>query len=469
MGKMLLQSSNNRTKPVPKINEHSQQSNEPSYTGYFNIERKRRSSDGLKVVLRAVGQEERSESSTQKVVELKDSIPEDTIMDDTMDDTMDDMSIEEESIEDLPTSNSLLKQNLTVNTTIGEASTNNTPIEEVVLKNTPSPISPIGLNQPKDITLSDPRYHHKKGKRTRWDVGPILIPEDMECTQSFASLQLDDTSKALDYEPENLCDTLATGDCDACNIMNSQERGPLDQVALCESCKQTWLPNAKSLLDRLSKHSKDFVKPTQKQTSKQTLKQTSKLLSKQQKQPHQQDNQSQSQPQSKQKQTPKQTSKKTTKRLPPAKSVHLHSKKSSIQEAKNYYTTGAFLTRNTAKQLVDEAGFHPNPHGFTNMQKVKVLNINGHWYRGILTMMYGSKVKVHYLDWDDQEEWIVMGSRRLRGLTKDEEEEDEDANEEEDGEDAAIENENKGSINKSMNQSMHLSISIIYCFDGILH
>ncbi|KAL0083613.1 hypothetical protein J3Q64DRAFT_1748409 [Phycomyces blakesleeanus] len=103
------------------------------------------------------------------------------------------------------------------------------------------------------------------------------------------------------------------------------------------------------------------------------------------------------------------------------------------------------------------------------MQKVKVLNINGHWYRGILTMMYGSKVKVHYLDWDDQEEWIVMGSRRLRGLTKDEEEEDEDANEEEDGEDAAIENENKGSINKSMNQSMHLSISIIYCFDGILH
>lgn len=85
-----------------------------------------------------------------------------------------------------------------------------------------------------------------------------------------------------------------------------------------------------------------------------------------------------------------------------------------------FVTTGAFMTRNTAKQLADpEHGFHPNPHGFTRMQQVEVLNFNGHWYRGVLTMMNANRVKVEYIDWQDQEEWIIMSSRRLRTIKPD--------------------------------------------------
>ncbi|KAI9265087.1 hypothetical protein BDA99DRAFT_507676 [Phascolomyces articulosus] len=97
-----------------------------------------------------------------------------------------------------------------------------------------------------------------------------------------------------------------------------------------------------------------------------------------------------------------------------------------------YVTTGAFMTRNTAKQLADpEYGFHPNPHGYIRNQKVEVLNINGHWYRGVLTMMQSSKVKVKYADWQDQEEWINMGSRRIRIYHADDDDDDEEEDDEE--------------------------------------
>lgn len=85
------------------------------------------------------------------------------------------------------------------------------------------------------------------------------------------------------------------------------------------------------------------------------------------------------------------------------------------KDSASHFTTGAFMTRKTARTLADpEHGFYPNIHGFVHRQNVEVLNINGYWYPGTLDMMNKGKVKVKYDDWDDQEEWIIMGSRRLR-------------------------------------------------------
>jgi hypothetical protein len=79
-----------------------------------------------------------------------------------------------------------------------------------------------------------------------------------------------------------------------------------------------------------------------------------------------------------------------------------------------FVSTGAFMTRKTVETLADpENGFYPNPYGYVHLQVVEVLNINGIWYRGTLEKMDKGKVKVKYSDWDDQE-WIIMGSRRLR-------------------------------------------------------
>lgn len=78
-----------------------------------------------------------------------------------------------------------------------------------------------------------------------------------------------------------------------------------------------------------------------------------------------------------------------------------------------FSTTGAFLTRGTAKQLAGPHGFQPNTFNYHYLQSVEVLNINGCWYSGILMEMNSGKVKVKYTDWKEHE-WIIIGSRRLR-------------------------------------------------------
>lgn len=64
--------------------------------------------------------------------------------------------------------------------------------------------------------------------------------------------------------------------------------------------------------------------------------------------------------------------------------------------------------------LRQNGSFHQNTFGYTYQQKVEVLNINGHWYSATLVEIDGSKIKVRYEGWHDQDEWILMGSRRLR-------------------------------------------------------
>jgi hypothetical protein len=84
-----------------------------------------------------------------------------------------------------------------------------------------------------------------------------------------------------------------------------------------------------------------------------------------------------------------------------------------VQPGEDFSTTGAFLTRGTARQLADPHGFQPNTFNYHYMQSVEVLNINGCWYSGTLLEMNSGKVKVKYTDWKEHE-WIIIGSRRLR-------------------------------------------------------
>ncbi|KAG2182854.1 hypothetical protein INT44_005835 [Umbelopsis vinacea] len=91
--------------------------------------------------------------------------------------------------------------------------------------------------------------------------------------------------------------------------------------------------------------------------------------------------------------------------------------KKSTQPQEEFSTTGAFLTRGTARQLAGPYGFQPNPFNYHHKQSVEVLNINGCWYSGVLMEMNGGRVKVKYIDWKEHE-WIIVGSRRLRPVVE---------------------------------------------------
>jgi hypothetical protein len=91
--------------------------------------------------------------------------------------------------------------------------------------------------------------------------------------------------------------------------------------------------------------------------------------------------------------------------------------KKSSRPQEEFSTTGAFLTRGTARQLAGPYGFQPNPFNYHHKQDVEVLNINGCWYSGVLMEMSSGRVKVKYTDWKEHE-WIIIGSRRLRPVAE---------------------------------------------------
>lgn len=91
----------------------------------------------------------------------------------------------------------------------------------------------------------------------------------------------------------------------------------------------------------------------------------------------------------------------------------------------NYLTTGAFATRRAMRQLKDKNGFTPNPYGYKDKQLVEILNTRSgkskFWERGTLVAMRPGQVKVHYEGWtDDYDEWLMVGSRRIRITSEDE-------------------------------------------------
>ena len=114
--------------------------------------------------------------------------------------------------------------------------------------------------------------------------------------------------------------------------------------------------------------------------------------------------------------------------LQPEESVHasITSSQSEVQvithevpEVTEFLTTGAFATRRAMRQLKDENGFTPNPYGYTNNRAVEVLNTRSgktkFWECGKLVAMRPGQVRVHYEGWADiYDEWIMVGSRRIR-------------------------------------------------------
>lgn len=91
----------------------------------------------------------------------------------------------------------------------------------------------------------------------------------------------------------------------------------------------------------------------------------------------------------------------------------------SVSTNTEFLTTGAFATRRAMRQLKDKNGFTPNPYGYTNGLAVEILNTRSgktkFWECGTLVAMRPGQVRVHYEGWADiYDEWIMVGSRRIR-------------------------------------------------------
>ncbi|KAI8366507.1 hypothetical protein EDC96DRAFT_442841 [Choanephora cucurbitarum] len=314
----------------------------------------------------------------------------------------------------------------------------------------------IGSNQvdeslPKTVTAESEKsstrelpmpevYSEKYSNPKDIDIQSTISITSDEDTQSVESLQSDDdvlgpwielgmidrtsmrTESSSNVRDTNICDKCVTQDGN-----KLEDRTPFDVIEPCSNCAEQWNATFQTLSSQV---------PTYTNREKTDVSE----------QPNEQQTQENNDPYTAHNEKKKTTS--VSKRnsqaksnqepviMPPTKSVY--SIKTNIKMMKNFnkqkkeskkptdahYTTGAFMTRRTAKVLADpKFGFYPNPYGLTHKQKVEVLNINGNWYSGTLEVMEKGKVKVKYDDWDDQEEWIVMGSKRLRQLSNETESE----------------------------------------------
>ncbi|KAI7859297.1 hypothetical protein BDC45DRAFT_564763 [Circinella umbellata] len=285
----------------------------------------------------------------------------------------------------------------------------------VVLK--PLPSKPLPVQQHQQEYISNEDY-----------IDELLSFDDdnNDDLSSLSSLQSEDN--VLGPWNEEITDEI----CPSCESLRDEHAGPMEADWICMQCKNKWAEQLTSWMEKITGKKKCAVKKKrqrQKQQQKKnipvpSLPAETEVNYQNKKQGHSPIAKERKKVGTKQRKK-KQKTKKDIAVLPPP-SI------SSRSRLDKYVTTGAFMTRNTAKQLADpEDGFHPNPYGYIRKQKVEVLNINGHWYRGVLTMMQASKVKVAYSDWQDQEEWIKMGSRRIRIYNADDEQEEEEEEEEE--------------------------------------
>ncbi|KAI9498996.1 hypothetical protein BDB00DRAFT_753869 [Zychaea mexicana] len=240
------------------------------------------------------------------------------------------------------------------------------------------------------------------------DNDDLLLLEDDDLS-SLSSLQSEDD--VLGPWSEDI-----TPMCTECEASRDETSGPIETDWLCSHCKDKWVDHTSAWLGRIAEKKRSSKSDTEKKQKKQQQQQrlaaivsvVPKTVPRQHKKQRRTTATNASATGLKKIKKVKTTTKTVKKKLAPAPPP-------TKSQTEKYVTTGAFMTRNTAKQLADpENGFHPNPYGFARNQKVEVLNINGHWYRGVLTVMKASKVKVSYMDWQDQEEWINMGSRRIR-------------------------------------------------------
>ncbi|CEJ00195.1 hypothetical protein RMCBS344292_14260 [Rhizopus microsporus] len=251
------------------------------------------------------------------------------------------------------------------------------------------------------------------GKKTRWDVGQEEEQKKDEVTQKeepSLEEQEEDPIDLFDDDSESLTslDTLQSDDdvlgpwmnlasdkkeqeCESCIQLNDKDRDPMDAAHCCSTCTDQWKTLLGDLLEKIQSLAVNASAGKKKRV---------KL-----------DKSIQEQPSTKKEKQPQQRTRGKKSVIPPTQSRH---SQSTNKKMETFVSTGAFMTRKTAETLADpENGFYPNPYGYAHLQVVEVLNINGIWYRGTLEKMDKGKVKVKYSDWDDQE-WIIMGSRRLR-------------------------------------------------------
>ncbi|KAI8997788.1 hypothetical protein BDB01DRAFT_714441 [Pilobolus umbonatus] len=249
------------------------------------------------------------------------------------------------------------------------------------------------------------------------------IEYDIDDKSSVDSLQSDDDVlgpwielgliNSCDDSTDTIKNTLEYKSVDCCSDCvdnNDRDSDPFHIHDVCESCKNKWKSLGESVITKIKE---EFVKTKKKvkMTEKISVDVSSENLNKPVPTalpPNKQKNA---------KSTLLAITGDNAVKIRPAISQHsqkTNRKMANVQDT-SFFTTGAFMTRKTAKQLADPVnGFRPNPYNFKYKQIVEVLNINGHWYRGVLERMDQGKVKVRYSDWDNQEEWIIMGSRRLR-------------------------------------------------------
>ena len=220
--------------------------------------------------------------------------------------------------------------------------------------------------------------------------------------------------------------TYLPNECQSCTNI-SLDREPLALLSVCSDCAIKWSSIFTKLSDKMNAHHPDATQIktiSNKRTKKMLCKSVKNDLIQAKCSPRTQSTNPAGAERKKQTTVIKKTRKLSKAIFPPTKTKHSQKTNQSMMATKKnekqtaHYTTGAFMTRKTATSLADpDHGFRPNPYGFSYNQIVEVLNVNGYWYQGTLDMMKNSKVRVKYSDWDDQEEWIIMGSRRLRTVS----------------------------------------------------
>ncbi|OBZ83877.1 hypothetical protein A0J61_08075 [Choanephora cucurbitarum] len=277
-------------------------------------------------------------------------------------------------------------------------------------------------------------YPEKHSNPKDIDTQSITSISSDEDTQSVESLQSDDdvlgpwielgmidrtsmrTESSSNIRDTNICDKCVTQDGS-----KLEDRTPFDVIEPCSDCAEQWNTIFQTLSSQVLTYTNREKTDVSEQLNEQQTQENNDL--------HTVHNEKKKAT-SVSKRNSQAKSNQEPVMMPPTKSAYSiktnikmmttfdKQKKESKKPTDAHYTTGAFMTRRTAKVLADpKFGFYPNPYGLTHKQKVEVLNINGNWYSGTLEVMEKGKVKVKYDDWDDQEEWIVMGSKRLRQLS----------------------------------------------------
>ncbi|KAI8342076.1 hypothetical protein BC941DRAFT_415299 [Chlamydoabsidia padenii] len=269
------------------------------------------------------------------------------------------------------------------------------------------------------------KFRHNNGKRTRWDV-----PQSQDKDAS-PPLPLETKTNSLKPMPTGLHED--EDSCQDCYIQ-AMKRKSLDVIELCDQCKKKWTVWPKIFFSLLQ----DTAAATNTHEQQQNHQND---MDSEKKSPSTTENQlitkNKSSTGPTKKATPKSTKatvrrRRTAKPPPPAKSRNTHrnnpSSSSQAVEASDTVvptpvgdtmalsTTTSLPLQEMVSAKQQNNTFSQNIHGYTYQQQVEVLNINGHWYAATLVETDGGKIKVHYQDWDDQDEWIIMGSQRLRTL-----------------------------------------------------